>query len=79
MVVSSSPDGRRVMVLASKEGLDAPLIRVDGSWSRGTFSADDLKDNFVRVSGNEATALFKEAKAAFSSNPKRFKASSRAD
>jgi hypothetical protein len=75
MVVSFDESDGRVMVLASGE-IDAPMVREEGSWRRGTFSADDLKDNFVRVSGKEANTFLNEAKAAFSSNPSRFKADS---
>jgi len=73
MVVSENKSDGRVMVLAS-DVLEVPMIRVDGDWSVGTFSADDLKDNFNRVEGKAATALLNEAKAAFSSNPSRFRA-----
>jgi len=69
MVVSKSDDGRRVMVLADDWGLMFPGVKVDGSWKVGIFSADDLKDNFSRVTGKEAEILFQEAVAAISDNP----------
>lgn len=44
----------------------------DGVWSPCSVSADDLKDNFNRVTDpNEADALLKEATAAASSMPSR--------
>jgi len=79
MVVSKSDDGRRVMVLADDRGMEVPGVKVDGSWGVGTFSADDLKDNFSRVIGKEAEILFQEASAALSSIPKRDNAVSQAD
>ena len=68
-VVSIDRSGGRVMVLA--DTLPVPLIRVAGSWSVGTFSADDLKDNCDPVSNGskEETALIQEAAAALESNP----------
>ncbi len=78
MVVSIDRDKDRVMVLADDRGLDAPMVREDGVWRRGTFSADDLKDNFERADSNEAETLFHEALAEFESNPSRFKAASHA-
>ncbi len=38
--------------------------KVDGVWSKGTFSADDLKDNFERVRDEaEAIKILNEARA----------------
>ena len=64
-LVSIDRSDGRVMVLASGI-LDAPAVKsADGSWSKGTFSADDLKDNFERVLDPKEVAYFlKEAKEA---------------
>lgn len=62
---------------ASKDPADGRLLvwdgdlffakKVDGVWSKGGFSADDLKDNFERVRDEaEATRILKEAKASLS-------------
>ena len=72
MIVSVDRDKGRVMVLA--DALPVPMVREDGAWRVDTFSADDLKDNFERASSSEAEALFHEARAAFSADPKRFMA-----
>jgi len=70
MIVSRDVDTGRVDVLADDRGLEVPAIRVGGVWRVGTFSADDLKDNFERVlDPKEAEMLFQEAAAALSSNP----------
>lgn len=67
MVVSQDPSSGRVMVLASDRGMTVPAIRVGGVWSVGTFSADDLKDNFEPViDTNEAEMWFREAADALS-------------
>jgi len=67
-LVTADKSTGRVMVLASGV-LSVPLVRVKGSWLKGTFSADDLKDNFRRVSGTEADILSQEASATLESNP----------
>lgn len=63
MIVSASPDFRRVMVLDS-DGWAAS--RVNGDWSKGLkFSADELKDDFERVRDSAiAEKLVSEARAA---------------
>lgn len=41
--------------------------KVGGVWSEGSFSADDLKDNFERVRDEaEAISILNEAKASLS-------------
>ena len=67
LVTEDRSDGR-VMVLS--DSLSEPLVRIDGDWLIGTFDADDLKDNFFRVTDSiAATTLVQEAAAALSSNP----------
>ncbi len=62
---------------ASKDPADGRLLvwepgvltarKVDGVWSKGGFSANDLKDNFERVRDEtEAIRILKEAKASLS-------------
>ena len=49
------------------DGADFGAIFDKGEWSDGVFSADDLKDNFNRVTDEvEASKLLKEAKASLS-------------
>lgn len=68
-LVLATLDRSRVMVLDSAS-LSKPLVRIDGSWLIGTFSPDELKDDFGRVrSSKERTTLFHEASAALRDNP----------
>ena len=68
MVVSINRKRGKVMVLSGR--LPIPMVKESGAWRRGTFSADDLKDNFYRVTDpEEAEALFLEAKAALEADP----------
>lgn len=74
MLISVDRSDGRVMVLA-KGKLDVPCIKVGGAWEEGTFSPDDLKDNFERVTDSkEADAFFQEAAAWSKSRPSRSKA-----
>jgi len=67
MVVSATEDRSKVMVLSAS--LAEPLVRVAGAWAVGTFSADELKDSFERVTDTkEAEMLLHEASAALESN-----------
>lgn len=60
------------MVLASDRGFPGGML-VGGVWSaKGFPSADDLKDNFERVTDSkEAEMLFQEAAAALSASVNR--------
>ena len=62
--VSKDLSDGRLMVW---DGADFGAIFDKGEWSDGVFSADDLKDNFNRVTDEvEASKLLKEAKASLS-------------
>lgn len=67
MVVSIDRDGDRVMVLSRR--LPVTMIRVGGNWERGIFSADELKDFFVRASDSEAETLFRKPLPPFGTTP----------
>jgi hypothetical protein len=63
------------MVLAP----EFPAVRIDGVWRRGTFSADELKDEFEPVTDpKEVLKFFQEAAAALSSCDNRARAARQA-
>ena len=62
-MISKDPATGRVEVLATKSLLPCIVIKVDGAWRKGSFSADDFKDNFVRVKDTkEIDMLLQEAR-----------------
>jgi hypothetical protein len=72
IVAKEIDGGDRVMV--GDTSLSAPLVREDGVWRRGIIHPDVLEDYcWMGVDGEEAEALFQEAKAALEADPERFK------
>ena len=68
MIIAEDLNTGRVFIMASERGLPLSVIKEDGIWKEGAFTADDLNDNFRIVSSAERIEeLIREAKAAFSS------------
>jgi hypothetical protein len=66
VIVSKDPSSGRIWVCWGAPPTGGSLVKsIAGVWAHGCPSADDLKDNFERVTDEaEATALLNEAKAA---------------
>lgn len=66
-LVSKDSDRGRTWVSSAANGFS--VVFSGDAWAKGSPSPDDLKDNFERVTGKEATAWFHKASAAVESNP----------
>ena len=63
MLVSIDRERDRVMVLDKTLPTGGMVLR-DGAWSDGAFTADDLKDNFERVTDSKEAAVWRHKAAA---------------
>jgi len=67
MIIAEDLNTGRVFIMASERGLPSSVIKRNGKWTVGDFTADDLNDNFTVVTSAERIEeLIREAKAAFS-------------
>ncbi len=67
MIIAEDLDTGRVFIMASERGLPASIIKEDGIWKEGAFTADDLNDNFtIVISPERIEELIHEAKATYS-------------
>jgi len=67
MIIAEDLDTGRVFIMASEHDLPASVIKEDGIWKEGAFTADDLNDNFtIVISPERIEELIREAKTAFS-------------
>jgi len=71
MIIGEDSETGRIIIITSERGLPPSVIKEDGTWKVGAFTADDLSDNFIIVNSVERREeLIREAKAAFSTKHK---------